>query len=169
MIKMAVLSYLLWRKLLAWRYVLARVWSPFCMEAVIYRESQKKVSFWNFRIRNAYGKSGPFWTMSDNFGPFLHFGLFWTIWTILDRFGPFWTVWTILDRLDHFGPFGPFWTVWTILDHSGPFWTIWTILDNFGPFWTVLDYLGPFGPFGPFWIVFDQFWMHWILLHVDCY
>ena len=70
-----------------------------------YRVSQKKVSFWNFRIGNAYGKFGPFWTMSDNFGPFLHFGLFWTIWTILDRFGPFWTVWTILDRLDHFGPF----------------------------------------------------------------
>ena len=94
----------------------------------------KKVSFWNFRIGNAHEKSGPFWTMPDKFGPYLHFelfGPFWTVSTILDHFGSFWTVWTILDR------FVPFWTILDCLDHFGPFWTVWTILDRFGPFWTV--------------------------------
>ena len=106
----------------------------FVYDLLHYRVSQKKVSFWNFRIGNAYGKFGPFWTMSDNFGPFLYFG-------------PFWTVWTVLDRLDRFGPFGPFWTVWDRLDCFGPFWTILDRLDYFGPFWTTFDC------FGPFWII----------------
>ena len=88
--------------------------APLASLFLLYRVSQKKVSFWNFRIGNAYGKFGPFWTMSDNFGPFLHFGLFWTDWTILDSFyhsGPFWTVLDHLDRFDR----SWLWVQWIIL------------------------------------------------------
>ena len=67
--------------------------------------------------------------MSDHFGPFLHFG-------------PFWTVLTILDRFDNFGPFGPFWTILDRFGPFGPFWTIWNVFDHF-------DRFGPFGLFGP--------------------
>ena len=51
--------------------------------SLVYRVSQKEVSFFDF------GHNLIFWTISENH-------------VDLDIFGQFWTVWTVLDTLRHF-------------------------------------------------------------------